>query len=276
MEKNSTKMSLATAVCIIIIFLLVVALIFVYLQNEKRTSDLEDKIALLEDQITISQQETNKNITVETNNIVNNTTSDNTNSDFKLLKSAEIDEILQPDAATFCIEDIKQSGDDYIIYAIMLEDTPRKLTDSEYNSLLNGGKIEFRNQKWEMSSDGENVIYIKSGEDILLIEKDEKFFGNIAGAAARLCDYSNQKIAFKVSKNIIIGTDWQYFEYNNNGKIEVYADTENEAHALIKDYKGLTFDELLEESKGCKGFYDECAAYVRNGVIDAIRINSFK
>ena len=68
MEKNSTKMSLSTAICFIIIFLLVVALIFVYLQNDKRTKDLEDKIALLEEQ---------QNNTADTNTIVNNNTMNN-------------------------------------------------------------------------------------------------------------------------------------------------------------------------------------------------------
>ena len=272
MEKNSTKMSLATAVCIIIIFLLIVALIFVYLQNEKRTKDLEDKIALLESQQTVVPNDTNTdNITIEEKiQEIEGKNDNNTNAEYKLLTSAEIDEILKPDAATFCIEDIKQSGDDYIIYAIMLEDTPRKLTDAEYNSLLNGGKIEFRNQKWEMSSDNEYDVWIKSGESVLSVNKDTKIIENSAGAVARLCDYSEQKIAFKVSKDILIGAFFSEFKYDANGEIHAYLESSEE---MIDDFEGMSFERLLEISIGGTGYYDECVAYVRNGVVDAIRIN---
>lgn len=273
MEKNSTKISLITAICIVLIILLIIALIFVYITSNKKIKDLESKTATLEDRIILQQEniESSRNEIVEPTTVKEETIEiKETEGNIKLLTSDEIDKILKPNEATFCIEDIQKSGDDYIIIAYMLETTPRVLTDSEYNSLLNGGEIEFRHQKWVLSSNDEYSLSINSGEGFLMVSKDTKIVLNGAGAVAKLCDYSDQKIAFKVSKDILIGAMFSEFKYDANGKIHKYSENYEE---VIDDSENMSFERLLEVSKGCSGYHDECAAYVRNGVVDAIKIN---
>ena len=114
-------------------------------------------------------------------------------------------------------------------------------------------------------------MVIKSGEKQLAIIKEEGIyvFENIAGAkAGGLRDYSGNSIKFKVAKDILIsGMLFTELKYDNNGKIKAY----NASGEEIKNYKGITFDELLNKSKTRTGTYEECKAMVRNGKVDAIR-----
>ena len=190
-----------------------------------------------------------------------------------LLSKSEITSILGPDEATFCIENIEKSGNDYIITANMLENQPRKVSNAEYKDLINGKEITFRNQSWKMSGEDDYYIFIKSGEDSLTVLKDNKTFGNVAGAASELRDYSNKIIKFKVSKDILIGAFFANFKYDKNGQIKAYGEksTDEENTELI-NFESMSFERLMELSKGCKGTYDECIAYVKNGVVGAIKI----
>lgn len=201
--------------------------------------------------------------TTEMNNIKEN------NSQEGLLSKSEINSILGPDEATFCIENIEKSGDDYIITATMLNNQPRKISNEEYKDLLNGKEIKFRNQNWKMSSSDDYFIYIKSGKDTLTVLKNEKTLSNVAGVASELRDYSNKIIKFKVSKDILIGEFWSSFKYDENGQIKAYRINDDE---IITNFESMSFERLLDISKGCKGTYDECIAYVKNGVVGAIKI----
>ena len=56
------------------------------------------------------------------------------------------------------------------------------------------------------------------------------------------------------------------FQYSVNLGYDLYHDEK------IENFQGLTFERLLELSKGCNGTYDECVAYVKNGEVGAIKI----
>ena len=274
-EKKSIKVSLGTVVCIFIIIVLVIGIAIMYVQNDKRVKELETQKTILESQKDTlveklnTVQESNEKIINELNKqetlISTESKEDETKaSNNSILSNTEIQKTLGPDDALFCIEDITKSGDEYIITAYMLEKQPRKISTEEYNDLKNGKEIQFRNQKWKINSANELV----SGEDKLSLNSD-KTIGNIAGAVAKLCDYSSNKISFKVSKNILIGRYWTTFKYDNNGNISAYSIDTNEK---VKDFESISFDTLKELSKGCKGTYDQCEAYVKNGIVGAIKI----
>ena len=187
-----------------------------------------------------------------------------------LLSKAEVQSVLGTDGAVFCIENIDKDENEYIITATMLEKEPRMFSDSEIEELKNGKKIEFRGQKWKLKNENEDVIEIESDDDALMLDKTQRTLLNVAGVARDLCDYSEQKIKFKVSNDILIGTFWSNFKYDENGNKKAYGLGEFEEE--ITDYKGISFEQLQEFSKGCKGTYDECIAYVKDGVVGAIRI----
>ena len=213
------------------------------------------------------QDEIKSENTTEANNITESTSQEG------LLSKSEITSILGPDEATFCIENIDKSDNDYIITATMLEDQPRKLSKVEYEDLINGKEIKFRNQNWKKSSEDGYFIYIKSGEDSLSVAKNEKTLHNVAGAASELRDYSNKIIKFKVSKDILIGSYFANFKYDKNGKIRAYGEKDTDKENIeITNFESMSFEKLLEDSKGCKGTYDECIAYVKSGVVGAIKI----
>ena len=153
----------------------------------------------------------------------------------------------------------------------MLESTEKILTEAEYNDLLNGKDILFRNQKWKLSKSEDDYLYIKSGNDTLTVRKRTKTIGNVAGVATELCDYSGQEIRFKVSKDILIGEYWTSFKYDKNGQIKAY-DITDDGDNEIANFKSISFERLQELSEGCKGTYDECLAYVKDGVVGAIKI----
>lgn len=282
-EKKSIKVSLGTTICIIIIVLLFNALGVVYylgfIKNNQTINDLEsEKVALENEKIELEKQvntlqDINNKIKLELNDN-ENTTEEQTieikedSSNISILSKSEIQSILGPDEATFCIENIEKSGQDYIITANMLNNEGRVLTEAEYNDLLNGKEIVFRNQKWKLNNSEENFVYIESGNDKLTVDKNTKLIGNVAGAKGELCDYSGQKIKFKVSKDILICEFWTYFKYDKNGQIKAYG-IENEE---IENFKSISFDRLLGLSEGCNGTYDECVAYVKNGEVGAIKI----
>ena len=282
-EKKSIKVSLGTTICIIIIVLLFSALGVVYylgfIKNNQTINDLEsEKVALENEKIELEKQvntlqDINNKIKLELNDN-ENTTEEQTieikedSSNISILSKSEIQSILGPDEATFCIENIEKSGQDYIITANMLNNEGRVLTEAEYNDLLNGKEIVFRNQKWKLNNSEENFVYIESGNDKLTVDKNTKLIGNVAGAKGELCDYSGQKIKFKVSKDILICEFWTYFKYDKNGQIKAYG-IENEE---IENFKSISFDRLLGLSEGCNGTYDECVAYVKNGEVGAIKI----
>lgn len=282
-EKKSIKVSLGTTICIIIIVLLFSALGVVYylgfIKNNQTINDLElEKVALENEKIELEKQvntlqDINNKIKLELNDN-ENTTEEQTieikedSSNISILSKSEIQSILGPDEATFCIENIEKSGQDYIITANMLNNEGRVLTEAEYKDLLNGKEIVFRNQKWKLNDSEENFVYIKSDNDTLAVDKSTKTIGNIAGVGAELCDYSGQKIKFKASKDILIGAFFSTFKYDNNGVIAAYDENDEK----IENFQGLTFERLLELSEGCNGTYDECVAYVKNGEVGAIKI----
>lgn len=276
-EKKSIKVSLGTVVYIFIVVVLIIALGVVYymgfVKNNEKISQLEEQNVALQKEINILQEAKNTaQIQKNEKQMETNTVTEN-NSEDSLLSKSEIQSILGPNEATFCIENIEKSGNDYIISATMLENQPRTLSKAEYEDLINGREITFRNQNWKMSSSDDYFIFIKSGEDILAVSKDEKTFGNIAGVVALLRDYSNQKIKFKVSKDILIGGFWANFKYDKNGQIKAYEmDGVVEGDKEITNFESLSFERLQELSEGCQGTYDECVAYVKNGVVGAIKI----
>lgn len=283
-ENKEIKVRLSTVICLLIIVILVVALGVVYymgfIKNKERASQLEHqteellkKVNTLEQEINVLQKSNNtteeqkQNNTTETQKQEDFQENQNSNNEV-LLSKEEIQRILRPDEATFCIEDIKKSGDDYIIIATMLENEPRIVSKAEIEKLKNGGEIEFRGQKWTLQT---NTLH--SGNDVLSLV-DEKYIGNIAGVATKLHDYSNQVIKFKVSKDILIGGFFANFKYDKNGQIRAYGEEGTlEQDKVITDYKSMSFEKLLEHSKGCHGTYDECTAYVKDGVVGAIRID---
>ena len=186
-----------------------------------------------------------------------------------VLNKSEIQRILGVDDAIFCIENIQKDEDEYIISATMLEKNPRLISAIDIKNLREGKEIEFREQKWKLRNETDDFIEIQSGDDALMIDKNTETLINVAGIARDLCDYSSHKIKFKVSKDILIGTFWSNFKYDENGNIKACG-LEGEK---ILDYKGISFEQLLEFSKGCRGTYDECKAYVKDGVVGAIRIS---
>ena len=235
MEKKKIKLSLAAAVCITIIVILIIALgcmdyITKHKNNEQEAATIKENV-------------------INVNNIPEETTKKS-----EFLSSAEIQEILGPEGAMFCIENIEKSGDEYIITAYMLEKEYRVITKAEYEKLLNGGEIEFRKLKWKKDDSSEfkneDYIIIKSGDSRLAIDYKEGkgAIYNIAGAKEYLEDYSSQKIKFKVSKNIQIKAGYA---------------GENEL---------ISFDRLLKLSEGCNGSYEECKASVKEGKVEAIHI----
>ena len=274
-DKKTVKVSLGTVVCIFIIVLLIITLGVVYymgfVKNNEKVSELEEQTVALQKEINTLNEEKNTAQKQEKETETNTAAEDN--SEDSLLTKSEIQSILAPNEATFCIENIEKSGNDYIISATMLENQPRTLSKAEYEDLTNGKEITFRNQEWKMSNSDDYFITIKSGEDYLTVSKDGKTFGNIAGVATALCDYSNQNIKFKVSKDILIGAFWANFKYDINGKIKAYGmEGTDEEDKEVTNFGSLSFERLQEISRGCKGTYDECVAYVKDGVIDAIKV----
>ena len=250
-EKKTIKVSLGTVVCIFIIVLLVIALGIVYYLGF-----VKDKEELSPLKYPTENKEQKSNNTID-------------NSEEMLLSEKDIQNIL--DGVAFCIEDIEKNGNDYIITANILDDEERILTETEYNDLLNGKEISFRNQKWKLDKSEEDYIYIKSGNDILAVNKNRKTINNAAGVAVDLCDYSGLEVRFKVSKDILIGEYWTVFKYDKNGEIKAYELQDDDKE--ITNFTSISFERLKELSKGCKGTYDECDAYVKDGVIGAIHIS---
>ena len=253
-------------VTLFIIIALIIALCVVYytgvIKNKETIKELESqKVDLL------------KEINYLQNELEAKTQSSN---DTKtLLSRVETQTFLGQEDATFCIEDITKDGENYIITAYILETTDRILSDNEYNNLLNGKEIIFRNQKWKMSSQNEDRIFIQSGEDSLVVEKANKVITNAAGVDTTLCDYSNKKVSFAVSKDILIGEYWTNFEYDNNGQIRAYGmENTEEENQETTIFESISFERLEELSRGCQGTYDECVAYVKDGVVNAIRIKA--
>jgi hypothetical protein len=266
-EKKQIKLSLGTVICIFIIIILIISLCVVYYLGFVKNNQKVNKTEIQ-----------NKEVEVQKNELDEQKEKDNkTDSDISILSNSEIQSILGPDEAKFCIENIEKSGTEYIITAYMLENNSRIISKTEYETLKNGGEITFRNQKWKISNPqyaDNRWEYIKSGNDELSLSYDSNtgkgFLTNTAGVETNgLHDYSTKKIQFKVSENIIIGEFWWEFKYDDNGKIVAYDITTDE---VVSDAKGISFDELLELSDGCKGTYDECTAYVKNGVVGAIKI----
>lgn len=163
-EKKSIKVSLGTIVCIFIVVVLIIALGVVYymgfVKNNEKISQLEEQNVALQKEINILQEAKNTaQIQKNEKQMETNTVTEN-NSEDSLLSKSEIQSILGPNEAAFCIENIEKSGNDYIISATMLENQPRTLSKAEYEDLINGREITFRNQNWKMSSSDDYFIFI--------------------------------------------------------------------------------------------------------------------
>ena len=269
MEKKDIKISLGTAICIVIIIILMVGSVFAFYYGyikgtetniimEKKAEKVEERLNLL---IKYSQEE---KLTLQPDR-----------DELRELSNTEIKTILAPEDAYFCIENIEQDGEEYIITANMLEKQTRVVSKEEYENLLNGGEIKFRNLKWKKDDNSEynyeGYTIIKSGNSSLAIynKEESKRIYNVAGAKKELCDYSLQIIKFRVSKDILIGNMFTEFKYDENGKIKIYDFEGNPIES-----PSLGFDHLLKFSEGCQGSYEECKAYVKDGIVDAIQIFS--
>lgn len=201
-----------------------------------------------------------------------NNNQENANVETKNNVSETINKLSKEDTY-FVIEDIKEKEDKYEITAYILEKGSIKIRKEEYEGLLEGKTITFRNLEWKYDKDYTNtettdIIYIKSGEYRLAVCYDkmneEGNIENVAGSkSGGLRDYSNEKITFEVDGNIKVGDVWTVFKYDNNGELKL---------EQAEDAQLYTIKELLEWYDNDKGSYCECKAYVVDGEVEAIRI----
>ena len=268
-ETKVIKVRPSTVIFIILIVLLIAVCgalyYFGFVEKDKEIKTLEAEKKQVEaekTQVEIQNEELEKQIAnakKEENDKKTNTS---------VLTKEETQKILGPEDAYFCIEDIEKSGEDYVITAYILEKEPRILSDEEIENLKQGKEIQFRNQKWKLEGDytTSNIVIKNKEGNVLGVSPETKKVLNVAGAAAELSDYSKQRISFNVSKDILIGNMFAEFIINNNGEIVLkYPETEDDKFLL-------TFDDLLRQSKGCQGCYEECIAYVKDGIVYAIQI----
>lgn len=283
-EKKVIKVRLSTVVYLFIILILVIALGVVYylgFVRDDTNNMLENRAATEKSDIYANQekQETNNNVEEEPEEIASE---QNTNK----YKGEQAINIIAKEDTKFVINEIKNNGDtSYIINATILEKESRKVSEEEYKNILEGQEVIFRDIKWKYNksnNDEGGSIFLESVEDynntkssnkIALTKSDNegtRYFTNIAGDKVDLCDYSDIKVEFEVSKNIKVCSYWGEFKYDNGELVCKYIVNENE------EITPETIDVLIEfcnnKEPGTSGTYEECIAYVSNGKIDAIKI----
>lgn len=234
-EKKQIKISLGTAICLVIIVILVIALVGVVCYNWDKNED-----------------KTINDVNKKTENILLET--GKTNQENKKDENEEAIEKISKENTHFIIDKIEQKNDKYEITAYILEKERKTFTQEEYNQILQGKEIEFRNKMWKYDQEStdavksDNITAIKSGDSILalLFDKDENvyFLENIAGAKiGGLSDIIKQSIKFEVDED---------FYFCDDG--------------AIGDL--ITWFSNAYES----GSYEECWATVHNGKVVKIQI----
>lgn len=237
-NKGKISISLGTVICLVIIVILIIALVGVVCYNWNKNED-----------------KTINDVNHKTENILFE--AEEINQENKENKKDENEvaiEKISKENTYFIIDKIEPKDDKYEITAYILEKEIKTFTQEEYNQILKGKEIEFRNKMWKYdqtysnSFQSDNITTIKSGDSrlVLYFDKEEKvyFLENIAGAkTGGLSDIVKQSIEFEVDED---------FYFCDEGTIEDLITW------ISNDYKS--------------GSYEECWATVRNGKIVGIQI----
>ena len=79
--------------------------------------------------------------------------------------------------------------------------------------------------------------------------------------------YTSARAKINLETTYGAGAEFAEFRYDENGKIRVYNNAEEE----VKDYTGITIEELLNICRTRTGTYQECIVFVRDGKVDAMQ-----
>lgn len=244
-------MSLGTAICLFIIIILIMGLIGMYTYYNSGDKNIENK----------NETVLNKEESKEENNDVENTNKENI-------------EKISKKGTKFIIDKIDTKGDKYEVTAYILEENRKTFTKDEYNKIVNGQEITFRNKTWKYEEtqtvDGK-VTQVKSGNLTLaiLFDKEENvyFLTNIAGAKTNgLADVEKNSIKFEIDDEFyLIDTSNSVSVDDGVLKIEKVYGEENEL-------KKSTIDDLKKMlNNNCVGSYEELSAFAINGKIVVIQ-----
>lgn len=244
-------MSLGPAICLFIIIILIMGLIGMYTYYNSGDKNIENK----------NETVLNKEESKEENNDVENANKENI-------------EKISKKGTKFIIDKIDTKGDKYEVTAYILEENRKTFTKDEYNKIVNGQEITFRNKTWKYEEtqtvDGK-VTQVKSGNLTLaiLFDKEENvyFLTNIAGAKTNgLADVEKNSIKFEIDDEFyLIDTSNSVSVDDGVLKIEKVYGEENEL-------KKSTIDDLKKMlNNNCVGSYEELSAFAINGKIVAIQ-----
>lgn len=244
-------MSLGTAICLFIIIILIMGLIGMYTYYNSGDKNIENK----------NETVLNKEESKEENNDVENTNKENI-------------EKISKKGTKFIIDKIDTKGDKYEVTAYILEENRKTFTKDEYNKIVNGQEITFRNKTWKYEEtqtvDGK-VTQVKSGNLTLaiLFDKEENvyFLTNIAGAKTNgLADVEKNSIKFEIDDEFyLIDTSNSVSVDDGVLKIEKVYGEENEL-------KKSTIDDLKKMlNNNYAGSCEELSAFAINGKIVAIQ-----
>ena len=267
MENNkNSNTGLKVFIFILILLVLLLAFGIFYYQNELKNANAALK------------QAQNSQTSTTTQNTVTETTTASDEKD--LLTLSEIAKLFENEKRGFHVESVEKVDENTsIITAYLLTKEPRYLTDEEYENLQNGGTIKYRNKELSLkiSDNSFSPLVDKDGNQYPPLFKDnEKWSVNVAsaGPAGPSKDFEKE-IKFKVSNDILIGTYWVSFKFDNDGNLVPYkVDTEEE----ITDTNSNNFvslEKLVELSKNT-AISGDCSAFVKDGEVKAIRISANK
>ncbi len=244
-------MSLGTAICLLIIIILVMGLVGMYTYYNSGDKNIENK----------NETVLNKEESKEESNDVENTNKENI-------------EKISKKGTKFIIDKIESKGDKYEVTAYILEENRKTFTKDEYNKIVNGQEFTFRNKTWKYEAtqtvDGK-VNQVKSGNLTLaiLFDKEENvyFLTNIAGAKTNgLADVEKNSIKFEIDDEFyLIDTSNSVSVDDGVLKIEKLYEEENEL-------KKSTIDDLKKMlNNNYAGSCEELSAFAINGKIVAIQ-----
>ena len=245
------EMSLGTAICLLIIIILVMGLVGMYTYYNSGDKNIENK----------NETVLNKEESKEESNDVENTNKENI-------------EKISKKGTKFIIDKIESKGDKYEVTAYILEENRKTFTKDEYNKIVNGQEFTFRNKTWKYEAtqtvDGK-VNQVKSGNLTLaiLFDKEENvyFLTNIAGAKTNgLADVEKNSIKFEIDDEFyLIDTSNSVSVDDGVLKIEKLYEEENEL-------KKSTIDDLKKMlNNNYAGSCVELSAFAINGKIVAIQ-----
>ena len=244
-------MSLGTAICLLIIIILVMGLVGMYTYYNSGDKNIENK----------NETVLNKEESKEESNDVENTNKENI-------------EKISKKGTKFIIDKIESKGDKYEVTAYILEENRKTFTKDEYNKIVNGQEFTFRNKTWKYEAtqtvDGK-VNQVKSGNLTLaiLFDKEENvyFLTNIAGAKTNgLADVEKNSIKFEIDDEFyLIDTSNSVSVDDGVLKIEKVYGEENEL-------KKSTIDDLKKMlNNNYAGSCEELSAFAINGKIVVIQ-----